>query len=168
MSSLIEGRVARVETIEKNGKSWTLLHLHHISKPVAFSHDPGAHQGDKLSVEANEGLAWNFAGHRAPAITHADTPAFIVTEHFPKWGGRSAEIAQMVMSKLTIENMVQVTGNDVLDLVRKQYPGTDARIIGAAFQGLSKRGIIHKVGDRQSALPDQHSQTITVWELTKK
>jgi hypothetical protein len=165
---LVEGKVGRTEWVQKGDKNWFLAHIYNESKPVAFGYDPGIKAGDKLSIEAQEGVAWMFQAHRSPAITPKENPVFIVVEHFPTWKGRSADIAQMIMSKLTIEGYVQVTGNDVLDHVRKEFPEKDARIIGAAFQGLSRRRVIHKVGDRQSALPDQHSQTITVWELTKK
>lgn len=173
--SLYSGRVKSVEKV-KDGK-WIVVSTEK-AKPVALLSQGFTGElpkvGNKISIEAREGILWWFGEHRSMVITKIE-PRFPL-EGLPNNNReRNRIVVDLILDWL--DTHPQVTASDVYDEAMLRTGNqtdlsgrwkVDPRFLGHAFRLLAKHKMIHQIGYKRSVNHTNHGRPQATWELTKK
>jgi hypothetical protein len=168
-TATFQGKVKNIEYhTTVRGDQYVLVYVRGMMKPLAVATSRTQeipNEGDHVSVEANEGNEWFFPNHRATVI--------IKPSDWATWKKPSTidqprrEQAEAIVMEYLNKNG-SVCADDVSLPIQNLFPERNARIVGAIFLGLSKRGVIHKFGYRPTERKAHHGSDLAVWHKVLK
>lgn len=169
-TSVFEGQVKDIEYYETAKREhFVLCYIRGVEKPLAIPQNgnyPTPAHGEHISaLDVTEGELFWFVGHRS--VVTIKKPDFEVWRTPSKVDGKRREEAEALVLQY-VEEKGSVTADDVCDRICDLFPERDRRIVGAIFLGLSKKGFIHKYGERPTERRNGHGSPIPVWHRSKK
>ncbi len=166
--TVFEGQVKDITYYQTSkGDQYVLVSVRNVEKPLAI---PVSRKfeiptmGDHVSVECNEGSAWYFPTHRA--IVVIKKPDFAVWSKPSTIDLPRRQQAEQIIIEYATKNG-SVSADDVCNEICMLFPERDTRIVGGIFLGLSKRGIIHRFGEKRTERKNGHGSPLPMWHLTK-
>ena len=166
MSLLYSGTVTgRERRPAKDGAEWLLLYTKENPKPLAiWNGNVWPPNGSRISAEVNSGSRWEFARSREISVDPSPAPAYSLDKRIR---GVAVLLAPLILEHLRWNRTV--CSDDIYDKARELVPHRDPRVLGVAFQYLSRQRRIRRVGFARSHRKINHQYpNMTVWELVRQ
>ncbi len=165
-----EGQVKAIEfhETEKQDK-YMLVYVRGVEKPLALP-QTGRYRvplhGEHVSArDVTEGTVWFWPGHRS--VVNIAKPDFELWKKPSKVdAGRKEQAEAIIIGYARLHG--EVSADDVADEICDLFPERDPHIVGVFFLGLSKKGLIHRFGEKRTERRNGHGSPLPLWHLTKK
>lgn len=166
---VFEGKVKNISYHQTARQDeYALIEVRGLTKPLAIPTTRKyeiPHYGDHVSVEAVELDVWYIPIHRAVVVIKQ--PDYVTWAKPSEIDMPRRQQAESIILEYATKNN-SVSADDVAAPICALFPERDARIVGAIFLGLSKKGIIHKYGFKRTERTAHHGSDLAVWHLVVK